>query len=49
LNIFEESHGPEGTYNPVFRMHLLGSILNQGLIGYITMVSRGVDKEVEDC
>jgi hypothetical protein len=39
LNIFEESHGPEGKYDPVFRLHLLGGIINQGLIGYITMVS----------
>ena len=39
LNIFEEAHGPEGKYDPVFRLHLLGGIINQGLIGYITMVS----------
>jgi len=37
LNIFEESRGPEGQYDPVFKMHMLGSIINQGLIGYITM------------
>lgn len=38
LNIFEDSHGPEGNYNPVFDLHMLGSVLGQGLIGYITMV-----------
>jgi len=37
LNIFEDSHGPEGKYNPVFRLELLGGVLRQGLIGYITM------------
>ncbi|KAK1229454.1 hypothetical protein PQX77_007503 [Marasmius sp. AFHP31] len=37
LNIFEDSHGPEGKYNPVFNTHLLGGILNQGVISYITM------------
>jgi len=38
LNIFEESHGPEGKYNPVFKLDLVGGVLSQGLIGYITMV-----------
>ncbi|KAF8656667.1 hypothetical protein AX16_002470 [Volvariella volvacea WC 439] len=37
LNIFEDSHGPEGKYNPVFDLHLLGGVIGQGLIGYITM------------
>ncbi|KAJ4474306.1 Intradiol ring-cleavage dioxygenase [Lentinula aciculospora] len=37
LNIFEDSHGPEGEYNPVFKMHLLGGVINQGLVGFITM------------
>lgn len=37
LNIFEDSHGPEGLYNPIFKLEFLGSIINQGLIGYITM------------
>ncbi|KAG6908843.1 hypothetical protein DXG01_003009 [Tephrocybe rancida] len=37
LNIFEDSHGPEGQYNPVFNLELLGGVINQGLIGYITM------------
>ncbi|KAL1741151.1 Intradiol ring-cleavage dioxygenase [Schizophyllum fasciatum] len=37
LNIFEDSHGPEGKYNPVFDLHLLGEVLNQGLVGFITM------------
>ncbi|THH18831.1 hypothetical protein EW146_g2238 [Bondarzewia mesenterica] len=37
LNIFEDSHGPEGQYNPVFDLHMLGGVINQGLIGYITM------------
>jgi hypothetical protein len=39
LNIFEDSHGPEGKYNPVFKLDLLGGVLSQGLMGYITMVS----------
>lgn len=38
LNIFEDSHGPEGNYNPVFKLELLGGIISQGLIGHITMV-----------
>lgn len=38
LNIFEDSHGPEGKYNPVFKLHFLGGVISQGLIGYITMV-----------
>lgn len=37
LNIFQDSHGPEGKYNPVFKLDLLGGVLSQGLIGYITM------------
>ncbi|KAL1687464.1 Intradiol ring-cleavage dioxygenase [Schizophyllum commune] len=37
LNIFEDAHGPEGQYNPVFDMHLFGGIINQGLVGFITM------------
>ncbi|KAF5339881.1 hypothetical protein D9611_009179 [Ephemerocybe angulata] len=37
LNIFEDSHGPEGKYNPVFKLHLLGGVVSQGLVGYITM------------
>ncbi|KXN81588.1 hypothetical protein AN958_04410 [Leucoagaricus sp. SymC.cos] len=36
-NVFEDAWGPEGKYNPIFKMHLLGGIVNQGLIGYITM------------
>lgn len=39
LNIFEDSHGPEGEYNPIFKMNLLGGVINQGLVGFITMVS----------
>jgi len=39
LNIFHDSHGPEGKYNPVFKTHLLGGVISQGLIAYITMVS----------
>ncbi|KAL0568977.1 hypothetical protein V5O48_012995 [Marasmius crinis-equi] len=35
LNIFDDSH--ENGYNPVFDAHLLGGILNQGLVAYITM------------
>lgn len=37
LNIFHDSHGAEGKYNPVFKVHLLGGVISQGLIGYITM------------
>ncbi|RDB19167.1 hypothetical protein Hypma_014222 [Hypsizygus marmoreus] len=37
LNIFEDSHGPEGKYNPVFKLDLLGGVISQGLVGYITM------------
>ncbi|KAF9269819.1 aromatic compound dioxygenase [Marasmius fiardii PR-910] len=37
LNIFEDSLGPEGRYYPVFKTHLLGGILNQGVVAYITM------------
>ncbi|KNZ75840.1 hypothetical protein J132_00853 [Termitomyces sp. J132] len=37
LNIFEDSRGPEGAYDPVFRLDLLGGVLAQGVIGYITM------------
>ena len=38
LNIFADSQGPEGKYNPVFKVHRLGGVISQGLIGYITMV-----------
>ena len=38
LNIFEDSHGPEGKYNPVFKLHFLGGVISQGFVGYITMV-----------
>jgi len=41
LNIFNESHGPEGNYNPVFKAEKLGAVVNQGLIVFITM---GVNK-----
>jgi len=37
LNIFNDSHGAEGQYNPVFKVHLVGGVLSQGLVGYITM------------
>ncbi|RXW11769.1 hypothetical protein EST38_g14087 [Candolleomyces aberdarensis] len=37
LNIFEDSHGPEGKYNPVFKLHFLGGVTSQGFVGYITM------------
>ncbi|KAL0958768.1 hypothetical protein HGRIS_014090 [Hohenbuehelia grisea] len=37
LNIFEDAHGPEGKYNPVFKTHLLGGVISQGVIAYITM------------
>jgi hypothetical protein len=39
LNIFEDSLGPEAKYNPVFKTHLLGGVIRQGVIGYITIVS----------
>ena len=38
LNIFNDSHGPEGEYNPVFRAEKLGAIIDQGLVAFITMV-----------
>ena len=38
LNIFHDSFGPEGNYNPVFKTHLLGGVVSQGLVAYITMV-----------
>ncbi|KIY72247.1 aromatic compound dioxygenase [Cylindrobasidium torrendii FP15055 ss-10] len=41
LNIFEDSHGPEGQYNPVFRLEFLGGVINQGLAGFITMGING--------
>jgi protocatechuate 3,4-dioxygenase beta subunit len=37
LNIFHDSFGPEGKYNPVFKTHLLGGVVSQGLVAYITM------------
>ncbi|EDR10170.1 uncharacterized protein LACBIDRAFT_184112 [Laccaria bicolor S238N-H82] len=37
LNIFEDAHGPEGKYNPVFKLHFIGGVISQGLVGYITM------------
>ena len=38
LNIFNDSRGAEGQYDPVFKVHLLGGVISQGLVGYITMV-----------
>lgn len=38
LNIFEDAQGPEGKYNPVFKLHFIGGVISQGLVGYITMV-----------
>ncbi|KAF8201300.1 Intradiol ring-cleavage dioxygenase [Mycena galopus ATCC 62051] len=35
LNIFEDSH--LNGYNPVFTTHLLGGVVSQGVIAYITM------------
>ncbi|KAJ6598255.1 Intradiol ring-cleavage dioxygenase [Mycena vulgaris] len=35
LNIFDDSH--LNGYNPVFKTHLLGGVVNQGVIAYITM------------
>ena len=42
LNIFQDSHSPEGEYNPIFKLELLGGIVRQGLIGYITMVGKSL-------
>ncbi|KAF8981858.1 Intradiol ring-cleavage dioxygenase [Cyathus striatus] len=39
LNIFEDSHGPEGKYNPVFKLHLLGGVIQQGLLGTLLCAS----------
>lgn len=39
LNIFNDSLGPEREYNPIFRTHLIGGVINQGLVGFITMVN----------
>lgn len=36
--VFQDSRGANKEYNPVFKVDLLGSIIPQGLIGYITMV-----------
>jgi hypothetical protein len=36
LNIFDDSH--LNGYNPVFKTHLLGGVVSQGVIAYITMV-----------
>ncbi|KAF9025213.1 hypothetical protein BDZ89DRAFT_85514 [Hymenopellis radicata] len=41
LNIFEDSHGPEGQFNPVFRLEFLGGVISQGLAGFITMGVNG--------
>ncbi|KAF7979281.1 hypothetical protein HWV62_42978 [Athelia sp. TMB] len=38
LNIFNASRGPEGAYDPVFRLEKLGAIIDQGLFAFITMV-----------
>ncbi|KAJ7769698.1 Intradiol ring-cleavage dioxygenase [Mycena maculata] len=35
LNIFDDSH--QNGYNPVFRTHLLGGVVGQGVVAYITM------------
>ncbi|KAJ6450705.1 Intradiol ring-cleavage dioxygenase [Mycena vitilis] len=35
LNIFDDSHA--NGYNPVFRTHMLGGVLSQGVVAYITM------------
>ncbi|KZP23421.1 aromatic compound dioxygenase [Athelia psychrophila] len=37
LNIFNDSQGPEGHYDPIFRLEKLGAIIDQGLVGFITM------------
>lgn len=42
LNIFQDSHSPEGKYSPIFRLELLGGLIRQGLIGYITMVGKSL-------
>ncbi|KAF9525712.1 Intradiol ring-cleavage dioxygenase [Crepidotus variabilis] len=35
--VFQDSRGAKKEYNPVFKVDLLGFIIPQGLIGYITM------------
>ncbi|KAJ7097674.1 Intradiol ring-cleavage dioxygenase [Mycena epipterygia] len=35
LNIFDDSH--LNNYNPVFKTHMLGGVISQGVIAYITM------------
>ena len=42
LNIFEDAHGPEGKYNPIFKLHFIGGVISQGLVGYITMVGSSI-------
>ncbi|KAF4585090.1 hypothetical protein EYR40_001926 [Pleurotus pulmonarius] len=37
LNVFGEAEGPEGKYDPVFKTHFLGGVINQGIMAYITM------------
>ncbi|KIM74252.1 hypothetical protein PILCRDRAFT_92696 [Piloderma croceum F 1598] len=37
LNIFNDSHGPEGDYNPIFKVDKLGAIIDHGLNAFITM------------
>ncbi|KAF9527163.1 Intradiol ring-cleavage dioxygenase [Crepidotus variabilis] len=41
LNIFNESRGIESRYNPVFKVHMLGGVISQGVVGYITMGVNG--------
>jgi hypothetical protein len=38
LNIFNDSHGPEGDYNPIFKVEKLGAVIDHGLNAFITMV-----------
>jgi hypothetical protein len=38
LNIFNDSHGPESEYDPIFKVEKLGAIIDQGLSAFITMV-----------
>lgn len=39
LNFFNDSHWPKGHYHPAFPLEKLGSIIDQGLVGLITMVN----------
>ncbi|KZP23407.1 hypothetical protein FIBSPDRAFT_1014604 [Athelia psychrophila] len=37
LNVFNDTHCPEGHYDPVFRLEKLDTIIDQGVVGSVTM------------